>query len=243
LGRNWSNRGWGVLFFYLILEIRMRKGSKHTEESRKKMSEKQKGKSPSKETRDKLSKKSKGRIVSEETRDKLSKKLKGLKRTQETRDKISEFRKGRKDTQETRDKKREATIGEKNGFYGKTHTKESRDKMSKTRKGNPKFCGSNSPFYIDGKGPNPYPEEFYEIREKIRIRDDHTCQKCGGKGKDVHHIDYDISNNDEMNLITLCRSCHTKIKVSKMKYWQEYYSELMNLRFSGENDVPFHSSI
>lgn len=45
----------------------------------------------------------------------------------------------------------------------------------------------------------------------------HRCQRCGknfsGKksGKlDVHHIDCNKYNNEEGNLISLCKSCHAK---------------------------------
>lgn len=67
-----------------------------------------------------------------------------------------------------------------------------------------------------------------KVREKIRIRDNYTCQMCGKKwekGKrrfDVHHLDevmrgktrmkgiihYDRNNSDK--LITFCHKCHFK---------------------------------
>ncbi len=60
------------------------------------------------------------------------------------------------------------------------------------------------------------------IREKIRIRDNRTCQSCGYEWSkawrrlDVHHLGglcgkkskkYD-KYEDEANLITLCHKCH-----------------------------------
>uniref|UniRef100_A0A6H1ZX55 Putative homing endonuclease n=2 Tax=viral metagenome TaxID=1070528 RepID=A0A6H1ZX55_9ZZZZ len=40
----------------------------------------------------------------------------------------------------------------------------------------------------------------------------------------IHHIDYNKKNNDELNLISLCRKCHSKTG-GKRKYWQNYFKE------------------
>ena len=75
-----------------------------------------------------------------------------------------------------------------------------------------------------------YPKKFHLIKEQIRERDNHKCQICGekqGKRKlDVHHIDYDKENLDLNNLITLCRSCHTKTLFNK-DYQHAYCKYLM----------------
>jgi 5-methylcytosine-specific restriction endonuclease McrA len=65
---------------------------------------------------------------------------------------------------------------------------------------------------------------WLELRKKIYERDFWTCQeckiKCHGNGtKDkiqCHHIDYDITNNELSNLITLCASCHAKTNFNKV---------------------------
>lgn len=68
-------------------------------------------------------------------------------------------------------------------------------------------------------------------REKVRIRDNHTCQICGkvwivGKRRfDVHHKDldsekthkYDIYENEKENLITLCHKCHLNVHHNNIK--------------------------
>ena len=60
------------------------------------------------------------------------------------------------------------------------------------------------------------------IREKVRIRDNRTCQKCGKKWKpgtrrlDVHHLNlkmesvrsYKYDRTHMHELITLCHKCH-----------------------------------
>lgn len=56
--------------------------------------------------------------------------------------------------------------------------------------------------------------KYWLIRQAIKKRDDFACQwteKCNGTkyySLQVHHIDGDITNNTQSNLITLCRSCH-----------------------------------
>ena len=55
--------------------------------------------------------------------------------------------------------------------------------------------------------------DFWNIREYVLFRDNHTCQCCKGKTKDkilnVHHIESrKIGGNAPNNLITLCETCH-----------------------------------
>ena len=54
---------------------------------------------------------------------------------------------------------------------------------------------------------------FWNIREYVLFRDNHTCQCCKGKSKDkilnVHHIESRKTGGDSPNnLITLCETCH-----------------------------------
>lgn len=64
---------------------------------------------------------------------------------------------------------------------------------------------------------NLYPIEFNEeLKNKIRMLYDNKCYICGidknnDRSLDVHHIDSNPKNNDESNLIPVCRSCHSKI--------------------------------
>ena len=55
---------------------------------------------------------------------------------------------------------------------------------------------------------------FWNVREYVLFRDNHTCQCCKGKHKDkvlnVHHIESRKTGGDASNnLITLCETCHT----------------------------------
>ena len=70
---------------------------------------------------------------------------------------------------------------------------------------------------------------FWNVREYVLYRDNHTCQACNGKSKDkilnVHHIESRQTGGDRPdNLITLCETCHKAyhsgkidLKVSKHK--------------------------
>ena len=50
---------------------------------------------------------------------------------------------------------------------------------------------------------------YWHIHNAIIQRDGNKCQKCGSnKYLIVHHIDGDNTNNEFMNLITLCNKCH-----------------------------------
>lgn len=77
----------------------------------------------------------------------------------------------------------------------------------------------------------PRPTGRDATRELVRIRDNHTCRKCGKKWKkgerrlDVHHLKgqcgkkskkYD-RKNEIKNLITLCHRCHLRIVYKKIK--------------------------
>ena len=55
---------------------------------------------------------------------------------------------------------------------------------------------------------------FWNVREYVLFRDNHTCQCCKGKSKDsilnIHHIESrKTGGNAPNNLITLCETCHT----------------------------------
>ncbi len=126
-------------------------GRKHTEETKRKISEGGKGRKLSKETKRKMSKFHKGTSLSKETKDKISKfhkekvltgehkrKIseggKGRTHTEETKRKMSKEHKGKKFTEEAKKNMSESRRGDKNHMHGKHHTKESKRKMSESHK-------------------------------------------------------------------------------------------------------------
>ena len=57
---------------------------------------------------------------------------------------------------------------------------------------------------------------FWNAREYVLYRDNHTCQYCRGKSKDfilnVHHIRSRKTHGDRPgNLVTLCETCHNRL--------------------------------
>jgi RRXRR protein/HNH endonuclease len=73
---------------------------------------------------------------------------------------------------------------------------------------------------------------FWNVREYVLAKDEHTCQWCRGKSKDpilnVHHIESRKTGGESPdNLITLCESCHDLIH----RTHQEHKIERKNRSF------------
>ncbi len=65
-------------------------------------------------------------------------------------------------------------------------------------------------------------KDFWNTREYVLYRDNHTCQHCKSKSKDrvleVHHIiSRQMGGDRPDNLITLCETCHDKVSKGKIK--------------------------
>ena len=64
---------------------------------------------------------------------------------------------------------------------------------------------------------------FWNVREYVLFRDQHTCQWCKGKSKDpilnVHHVESRKTGGDSPdNLMTLCETCHDLIHRTQQEY-------------------------
>jgi len=87
----------------------------------------------------------------------------------------------------------------------------------------------NSPTWRGGKSFEKYGTKWTKkLKEFIRNRDNRTCRECK-KTEDelayllsVHHIDYNKKNNSKDNLISLCRSCHSKTNFNRQD-WKKHY--------------------
>lgn len=92
-----------------------------------------------------------------------------------------------------------------------------------------RFAGMNKRIPDEWKR-GEYLPEFNRIKVEIRERDGHLCRICGAApgrvAHPVHHIDYDKSNNDPANLITLCQACHNKTH-TKRETWMAFFHDML----------------
>lgn len=142
----------------------------------------------------------------------------GKRHSEETKRKLSLALKGK-----GKDK-----VGAKNPFYGRKHSADTIAKYSVIRR----LQGNN--MWRGGLSFEPYAPGFNKYtKEKIRARDNYTCQLCNnaenGKKHHVHHIDYDKKNSGEGNLITLCVRCNAKVNANRI-FWQSHFTNLLRVR-------------
>lgn len=87
------------------------------------------------------------------------------------------------------------------------------------------FCSKQCQWrYLSGPNHHLYntsgreygPEWTRALRRTIKARDKYMCQVCKSKRQlVVHHVDENKLNNHHDNLLTLCRSCHSRLHASK----------------------------
>lgn len=98
--------------------------------------------------------------------------------------------------------------------------------------------GEKNHNWNNGSSFEPYPQKFNnKLREKIRQRDNYTCQLCGKKQKEelqeykrrlaIHHMDYIKENCKENNLITLCGVCNSIVNFNRDD-WTKYFQNKLN---------------
>ena len=137
---------------------------------------------------------------------------------------------------ESRDKIRGRVFGHRTRFKKGHKTWNKGKQMPESMKEKMKIVasertGEKSANWHGGLSFLPYLPVFNsKLKLYIRTRDHFECQLCGVKEKDyfqklsVNHIDYDKTNNNEINLITLCRSCNAKVNFQREK-WTKFFSE------------------
>jgi len=128
--------------------------------------------------------------------------------------------------------------GERHPMYGKHPSTETLAKMSAIKIGkhpsdetraktSAAMTGEQNPSWRGGISFEPYPTTWTaHFRKAIRKRDNHTCALCskvqGEKRFAVHHINYDKEDLRPENLVTLCKSCHSKTG-SDREYWTNLF--------------------
>lgn len=156
--------------------------------------------------------------------------------------------KGRIVKESTREKLRKINLGRKNPLSslkqkGVPKSKETCEKMRLAKLNNPTRywlgkkrldnSGEKNYFWKDGKSKEPYTIDWTNtLKRSIRERDHYTCKICGKQQEEttfcIHHIDYNKKNCSPSNLVTLCRSCHTKTN-SNRESWILLFNKLLNI--------------
>jgi hypothetical protein len=179
-------------------------GYRHTEETKRKMSEMKignknhfYGKKLSKEHIRKMSESLRegykngsikpymlGRKHTDDYKKKMSKLLKGRIISEETRRKMSESRKGCVFSEETKEKMRKNHAdfsGDNHYLFGKHRSEETKTKLKYfyIRHPEKRLRLEKSPCWLGGKSFEPYGIDFdRKLKEQIRQRDSYECQEC-----------------------------------------------------------------
>lgn len=152
--------------------------------------------------------------------------------------------KGKHHSNLTKEKIKIKAIGRPCFWKGKKFSEKHIKNLINSRKGRisgkkgkhyPHLQGKNSPNWQGGISNKPYSFYFNDgLKEKIRKRDSYECQLCFiseeehiivfGEVLSIHHIDYNKTNQEENNLITLCRGCNARVNYNK-EYWKEYFTQ------------------
>lgn len=165
------------------------------------------------------------------------------KHTEEAKQKIREFARGRKralgykHTDEAKRKIIESNKRRKGetpwnkgitGYKTRPCNEETRKRISESHIGI--HAGNKNPNWNGGTSFEPYCTRFNEeLKERIRERDNHTCQLCdakeNGRKLSVHHVHYDKPNCNP-DLIALCTGCNSRVNTNRDHYEALFLSKL-----------------
>lgn len=200
------------------------KGSKMSEEAKKKISLANKGKKRTEDMKKKMSDIKKGSIGYR----------KGIPHTEETKKKISTSKKKNPNRY----------------WLGKHRSNETKRKISKAHLQNPVryWLGKKRECMTKENNPNWkggisveraaiwHSQEYKKWRKSVFERDNYTCQECQLKNKalEAHHIKafakYPKLRLDIDNGITLCKECHKATRGKEEKFENYFINKLNNFK-------------
>lgn len=212
-------------------------------QARIRLGESMRGHAVSPETRAKISEAQRGershwwgKHLPEGARVKIGNALRGRHITPEHRAKTIQTKRSHPMSTAGREKLRASALGNKH-MLGRHHTPETRAKIGDSHRGersvnwgkrfSAEHCRKISEALRDGTAITSYSAGWTaSFRRAIRERDNYTCRLCGLQQTDeafaVHHIDYDKSHGDPLNLLTLCRGCHAKTNGNR-RQWTAFF--------------------
>lgn len=241
-------------------------GKKHSEETKKKMSDQRKGKKQSEETKAKRSAALKGRTRSPEIGTAISLKLTGVPKSEEHKRNMSLSMMGHKWGTHTAESKQKISQS-KIGIPRPEFSDEWRENMGVARRGKKlpprslefiqkqidshvgKGMGKDNPNWKNGISFEPYCDKFTpEFRERVRnffgrVCVNEDCRKTEANNKrrlSVHHVNYDkmVCCNDVKPLFAaVCNSCNSKANHNR-EHWQSYYTDIINEKHGGKSYIP-----
>ncbi len=87
-------------------------------------------------------------------------------------------------------------------------------------------------------------EDWKNLRAAIIHFQDGLCECCGGKAKDVHHINYrNLTDVLPMDLMAVCRDCHDAIHLAlKITPWEKINKKHKKAGLSYRGWVANHAS-
>lgn len=89
-----------------------------------------------------------------------------------------------------------------------------------------RISAEGNPMWKGGLSFIPYTPEFNKLLKDAVLKEfNNACQVCGIRSKrklDVHHINYNKSDNKLPNLVCLCKSCHSKTNTDR-DYWFAFF--------------------
>lgn len=97
------------------------------------------------------------------------------------------------------------------------------------------ITGKNNPNWRGGISKSGYSFDFNkELKKEIFKRDKYVCQLCfiyPTSDLTVHHIDYNKMNSSKLNLITLCRSCNSRVNFRR-DCWKIFFQEKIKQKYN-----------